>query len=71
MGMSIHTAKRKDHRCSVCGRRIPLGARYWSDETGDRREHTNCLEYEDQERLPDGYNKLRPKPSARILRRKE
>lgn len=59
--MKIHTATRKDHRCDECGRKIPVGARYWSSDDGGRREHTNCLEFEDQPLLDDGYNQNRPK----------
>lgn len=52
---------RKDHRCTVCGRLIPAGAKYWSEyiENSDRREHTNCLDFEVQQELPDGFNKDR------------
>lgn len=59
--MKIHVAKRKEHRCDVCCRRIPIGARYWSSDDGERREHTNCLEYEREPILAQGFNKLRPK----------
>lgn len=54
--MSIHTATKKDHRCTLCGKRIPLGAKYWSSPTGGRREHTNCDVYTREPDLPDGYN---------------
>lgn len=54
--MKIHLARRKDHRCSECGRKIPIGSKYWSNESGSIRQHTNCLLFEDQPLLPDGYN---------------
>lgn len=54
--MKIHVAKKKDHRCSECGRLIPIGHKYWSNDTGEIRQHTNCLLYEDQPILPAGYN---------------
>ena len=57
--METHIAKRKPHRCSSCGREIPIGARYFSDAGGEIREHTNCLEYEKYPLLDAGYNKNR------------
>ena len=59
--LKTHIAKRKDHRCTECGRRIPIKARYFSDEGGDIRVHTNCLNFENEEILPDMYNFTRPK----------
>lgn len=64
--MKIHTAK-KPHRCDMCGRLIPIGARYWRDyqEGGDcgalkdDRQHTNCLDFEAEPVLPEGYNQNR------------
>lgn len=59
-----HVATKKDHRCSACGRRIPIGARYFVTGNGEHglahretaREHTNCLEFENEPELPAGYN---------------
>lgn len=52
--MKVQTA-RKDHYCDLCERKIPKGHRFWrhwEDDghtpTVNRKEHTNCLEYEDQ-----------------------
>jgi hypothetical protein len=51
--MNIQTA-RKDHKCDLCGKKIPEGARYWRDyqddgySIGDRKEHTNCEEFKSQ-----------------------
>lgn len=39
---------RKDHVCTLCGRKIPKGSEYWrsamSDEVDNlpRKEHKNC-----------------------------
>lgn len=57
--METHIAKRKTHRCDLCGRRIPIGARYFCDENGDNREHTNCLDFTDEPLLNFWYNKDR------------
>ena len=56
-----HTAiaTRKAHRCSECGRRIPIGERYWASDCGRWREHTNCEDFKDQPELPAGYNQNR------------
>lgn len=58
-------AARKDHRCTLCGRRIPSGARYWyrefreGDAEEDHREHTNCADYEREPYLPPEFNRNR------------
>lgn len=59
--MESHVATRKAHRCDECGRRIPLGARYFSDKTefGITKEHTNCLDYETEPKLHPAYNQSR------------
>lgn len=52
MYMKIHTA-RKEHKCCLCDRKIPVGHRYWRqhDEDADNsglggdKEHTNCELY--------------------------
>ena len=63
VNVNHHTsiATRKDHRCDECGRRIPIGARYWVSENGGFRQYTNCLEYTKEPLLDMGYNQLRPK----------
>lgn len=50
--MKVVTAQ-KEHECSLCGKKIPVGSRYWSDykEFADGcatnvKQHTNCAEYE-------------------------
>jgi DNA repair exonuclease SbcCD ATPase subunit len=56
--LKIHKAQ-KDHKCFVCGRKIPKGHKYWRDyeEGGDDgalkdiKEHTNCELYNQQEIL--------------------
>lgn len=52
--LKIHTAK-KDHKCSLCGKKIPAGDRYWREHnegTGNTatyyKEHTNCELYTGQ-----------------------
>jgi hypothetical protein len=57
--MEVHTATRKDHRCNECGRRIPIGAKYFVENDGEIREHTNCLLFENEPLLPAGYNQNR------------
>jgi hypothetical protein len=53
----------KEHRCTSCGRLIPVGHKYWKkfdEKKGvDVREHTNCLSYENAEVLPEGFNQNR------------
>ncbi len=54
--LGIQTA-RKRHRCDLCGRRIPKGARYFREVAEDqntdydRKEHTNCLDFESEPML--------------------
>lgn len=57
--MESHIATKKDHRCDLCGRRIPISARYFASDGGYYREHTNCLEYEREPLLKEGYNQNR------------
>lgn len=54
---------RKRHRCTNCGRLIPVGSHYWRtwNESSDKREHGNCLDNEDQPMLEDGFNQNRTK----------
>lgn len=62
MGLETHVATRKDHRCDVCGKRIPIGARYFSrkeDSVVVHKEHTNCEIYTDEPLLVIGYNQNR------------
>lgn len=63
--METHIATRKDHRCFECGKRIPIGARYFCEEGGGMRTHTNCMDFEDEDVLPIGYNWNRTKNAAR------
>ena len=68
--MEVHTATRKDHRCSECGRRIPIGAKYFSENGGESREHTNCLLFEHEALLPSDYNqnrKLKKKSNSQAV----
>lgn len=55
----MRVAKRKEHRCTTCGKKIPLGHKYWSKDEGQFREHTNCDLYSKEETLPDGFNRNR------------
>lgn len=59
--MKTHKATKKDHRCDLCGKRIPIGARYFCDDDGQNREHTNCEEFKKEDDLPKGYNQDRRK----------
>ena len=52
-------ARKKEHRCCECGRRIPIGARYWASEDGQWREHTNCEDFTTEPVLPAGFNRNR------------
>ena len=63
--METHIATRKNHRCSECGKRIPIGARYFADCDGGIREHTNCLDFENEDVLPIEYNSNRTKNASR------
>lgn len=53
--MKIVTAK-KDHKCSLCGRKIAAGTRYWQhayDANSNEvqvnvKEHANCAEHENE-----------------------
>lgn len=51
--METHIASRKEHRCDKCGRRVPIGARYFFDN--GLVEHYNCLDFEDQPILDVGF----------------
>ena len=59
MSLETHVATKKDHRCDLCGRRIPIGARYWTRSDGGWREHTNCEDYTREPELPQEYNRNR------------
>lgn len=44
---------RKDHKCSLCGRKIAAGTRYWQHAYDQNdacalnvKEHANCAEFE-------------------------
>ena len=62
---------RKPHRCTNCGRLIPVGTNYWctySEALGeevDKREHGNCLDNENQPLLDMGFNQNRYKVEAK------
>ena len=57
--METHIAQRKPHRCDACGRKIPIGARYFSQSRGEFREHTNCEDYAKEPMLAWNYNQCR------------
>lgn len=63
--METHIAKRKDHRCDTCGRRIPLNVRYFSKDSGKFKEHTNCMSFESEDILPPAYNSSRSASAAK------
>ena len=52
--MKIHMAH-KEHECDMCGKKIPIGDRYWREHDEDEynsglsgvKEHTNCELYKD------------------------
>lgn len=52
--METHIA-RKEHRCDECGRRIPIGSKYFSN-VAENRQHTNCLLYKDEPMLKIEFN---------------
>lgn len=55
MTMETHIATWKTHRCDACGRRIPIGSRYFVGDDNSR-EHTNCCDFINEKELPPGYN---------------
>ena len=57
--METHVAKHKPHRCDICGKRIPIGARYFSEDGGVVREHTSCVQYDNEPLLEIGFNQDR------------
>ena len=51
--LQTHIATKKEHRCTTCGRRIPIGARYfskWNPEAHEYTllEHTDCESYQSE-----------------------